>query len=126
MKMKRIALGLAASVTFGLIAGWLLSLAHITIDSLLQIVLVGFVAATIGAFIARRGFVLPALGLWLVQWLVVVYVLYWIAEPTGQASALAIVQRNMPGFFLSAAAVASGALLGQVFAGRAQRAALEI
>ncbi len=122
MRMNRIVLGLAAMAVFGLVAGELVSRANIAIDPALRSLVVGLVAAAIGAFIARRGFVLPALGLCLAEWLLVIYALYRIAEPVAQASVLAIAQLNLPIFLRSAAVVALGALLGQAFARRSQRA----
>ena len=126
MDTKRILSGLAAAAVFGLVAGELISLANFTFNPLLQSIVLGFLATAIGAFIARRGFVLPALGLWFVEWLLVVYLVYLIAAPTGQASFLAIAQRNLLGIVLSALAVAIGALLGQALARRAQRSAAAI
>jgi hypothetical protein len=123
MNMKRILLGLAAAAVFGLVAGELISLANVTVNPVLQSIVLGFLATAIGAFIARRGFVLPALGLWLVEWLLVVYLLYFIAAPTGQASFLAIAQINVLSIVLSALAVAIGALVGQALAKRAQHSA---
>src|SRR6185312_4887981 len=85
MDTKRILLGLAAAAAFGLVAGELISLANFTSNPVLQSVALGFLATTIGALIARRGFVFPALGLWFVGWLLVGCLLYFIAAPTGQA-----------------------------------------
>ena len=123
MNTKRILLGLAAAAVFGLVAGELISLANFTVNPALQSAVLGFLATAIGAFIARRGFVLPALGLWLVEWLLVVYLLYFIAAPTGQASFLAIAQVNLRSIVLSALAVAIGALVGQALAKSARRSA---
>jgi putative Mn2+ efflux pump MntP len=123
MNTKRILLGLAAAAVFGLVAGELISLANVTVNPVLQSIVLGFLATAIGAFIARRGFVLPALGLWLVEWLLVVYLLYFIAAPTGQASFLAIAQINLLSIVLSALAVAIGALVGQALGKRAQYSA---
>ena len=123
MDTKRILLGLAAAAAFGLVAGELISLANFTFNPLLQSVVLGFLATTIGAFMARRGFVLPALGLWFVCWLLVVYLLYFIAAPTDQASFLAIAQTNLLSIVLSALAVAIGALVGQALAKRMRRSA---
>lgn len=123
MNTKRILLGLAASAVFGLVVGELISLANFTVHPVLQSVVPGFLATAIGAFVARRGFVLPALGLWFVEWLLVVYLVYFISAPTGQASLLAIAQTNLLSIVLSALAVAIGALLGQSLARRAQRSA---
>jgi hypothetical protein len=58
-----------------------------------------------------------------VEWLLVVYLLYFIAAPTGQASFLAIAQINVLSIVLSALAVAIGALVGQALAKRAQHSA---
>jgi hypothetical protein len=123
MDTKRILLGLAVAAVSGLVAGELISLANFTFNPLLKSVVLGFLATTIGAFIARRGFILPALGLWFVGWLLVVYLLYFIAAPTGQASFLVIAQINLLSIVLSALGVAIGALLGQSLARRAQRSA---
>ncbi|MGN6656881.1 MAG: hypothetical protein ACTHJ9_16255 [Rhodanobacter sp.] len=120
MNMKRILLGLAATVAFGLVAGELISLAGFVVNPVLKSIALSFLATTIGAYIARRRFVLPALSLWLVVWLLVVYIVYSIAEPTGQASFLAITQINLLSIVLSAIAVAIGALVGQALARRAQ------
>ena len=123
MDTKRILSGLAAAAVFGLVAGELISLTNFTFNPLLQSIVLGFLATTIGSFIARRGFVFPALGLWFVDWLLVVCLLYFIAAPTGQASFLAIAQINLLGIVLSALAVAIGALVGQALARRAWRGA---
>ncbi|WEN15451.1 hypothetical protein PY254_01885 [Rhodanobacter sp. AS-Z3] len=123
MNTQRILRGLAAAVACGLLIGGLASLAKVTVNPVLPSVVIGFVATAIGAFIARRGFVLPALGLWFAEWLLVVYVVYFIAAPTGQASLLAIIQRNLLSIALSALAVAIGALVGQSLSRRAQRSA---
>ena len=121
MDTKRIFLGLAAAAAFGLVAGELMSLANFTSNPVLQSVVLGFLATTIGALIARRGFVFPALGLWFVGWLLVVCLLYFIAAPTGQASFLAIAHVNLLSIVLSALAVTIGALVGQALAKRVLR-----
>lgn len=118
MDTKRILLGLAGTAVFTLAVGQLLSLTNFTFNPVLQSVVLGFLATTIGALIARRGFVFPALGLWLVGWLLVVGLLYFIAAPTGKASFLAIAQVNLLSIVLSALAVAVGALVGQSLAKR--------
>ena len=123
MDTKRILSGLAAAAVFGLVAGELISLANFTFNPLLQSIVLGFLATTIGSFIARRGFVFPALGLWFVGWLLVVCLLYFIAAPAGQASFLAIAQINLLGIVLSAPAVVIGVFVGQALAKRAQRSA---
>ncbi len=121
MNTKRILLGLAAAAVVGLVAGELIALSSFAGDRVVQSVAVSFLGAAVGAFIARRDFVLPALGLWLFEWLVVVYVLYGIAVPTGQASVMAIAQYNLLNILLSALAVVLGALIGQGLGTRMQR-----
>ena len=122
MNTKKILLGLATTVAFGLVAGQLLSLGNVALSPVIQSVGFGFVGTALGAFVARRGFLLPALGLWLLGWLGSIYMLYLIAEPTGQASIPAIVQYNLLGGFLSALAVSAGALFGQYLARRSEHA----
>lgn len=126
MDTKRILLGLAAAAVFGLIAGELISLANFNLSPVMRSVVLSFLAATIGAFIARRGFVLPALGLWFVGWLLVVCLVYFIAAPTGQASLLAIVQINLLSMVFSALAATVGALAGQAIAARTRHSAQAI
>ncbi len=126
MNTKRILLGLAAAVLFGLAAGELISLANLPASPVLQSVAVSFFGAVVGAWVARTGFLFPALGLWLVEWLAGLYVVYWIAEPTGQASIMAITQLNLASILLSALAVALGVLVGQVLATRTRQPASAI
>lgn len=121
MDTKKILLGLAAAVAFGVVAGALISMAKLSVDPVVQSVFLSFLGTAIGAYIARRRFVLPALGLWFVEWLIIVYVLYFIAAPTGRASFFAITQVNLLSIVLSALAVTIGALLGQTLAKRTQR-----
>ena len=121
MNTRRIVLGIAVAVVFGLVTGALMSLANLSVGPVVQSVAVGFLGTAVGAFIARRSFVFPALGLWFVEWLVVAHFVYRVAEPTGQASVLAMAQLNLPSILLSALAVVLGALLGQALARRLQR-----
>ena len=122
MTPKKIWLGLAISVAFGLVAGEILSLGNVSLSPVIQSVALGFVATALGAFVARRGFLLPALGLWLLGWLGSIYMLYLIAAPTGQASVPAILQYNLLSILFSAVAVSAGALFGQFLARRAEHA----
>lgn len=125
MNTQRILLGLAAAVVSELVAGQLLSLTNLSAGPVVQTVALTFLGAAVGAFVARRGFVLPALGLWLVEWLVVVYLLYRVAQPSGQASIRAIVQLNLLSIVLCALAVVGGVWLGQAVARRSQDAVPE-
>lgn len=126
MNTKRVFLGLAAAAAFGLVAAELISLASLSIGPVLQSVVLSLFGTAVGGFIARKGFVLPALGLWFVEWLAVFYVLYRVAAGTGQASVMTIAQLNLLNVVLSAVAVALGALLGQALAARTWKAASAI
>lgn len=126
MNTERILLGLAAAVACDLVAGELLSGASSAVHPVLQSVALSFLATAIGALIARRRFVLPALGLLFVECLLVVYILFAMAAPTGQARVLAIAGTNLLSLVLSALSVVMGALVGQALARRAQRGALAI
>ncbi|MGY1424149.1 hypothetical protein [Lysobacter sp. A289] len=84
-------------------------------------VLIAFTAAFAGGIVARKGFVVPALGMWLIIWAAIAYVLYQIAEPFGQAPFASILQHNWVAFLLSGAATAVGAFLGQALAVRLYR-----
>ena len=126
MNTKRGFLGLAAAALFGLVAGELISLVNLPARPVLQSVAVNFFGAAIGALIARRGFMFPALGLWLVEWLAGFYVVYRIAEHTRQASIMAITQLNLVSILLSALAVVLGVLVGQALATRTSQAASAI
>lgn len=126
MDGKRTLLGLAAAATFALVSAELLSLAHVSVHPLIQTIVLGFVSTAIGAYIARRDFMVPARCLWLAEWMVSVHLIYVIAAPTGQASVRSIVRLNLWGMALSAVAVVPGALLGQALARRKRYAARAI
>lgn len=79
-----------------------------------QSVLVFFLAALAGGWLAGRRFVLPALGVWAAVWLVVGYLLYRIAAPASDAPLAALVASNWLALVLSGAAVVAGARAGQL------------
>ncbi len=122
MNSKRIWLGLGIAAAFGLVGGELIALADLAVGPVTQSVALGFPGAVLGAFVARRGFVLPAIGLWLLSWSADIYFLYRVAEPVGQASILGILQYNLLTIILSLLAVVAGAWFGQALAQRSQRA----
>lgn len=121
MNSKRTWIGLGITATFGLGAGELVALANLAVGPVTQSVVLGFLGTALGAFVARRGFVLPAIGLWLLDWSANIYFLYRIAEPVGQASVIGILQYNLFALSLSLLAVVAGALFGQALARRSQR-----
>ena len=102
-------------------AGELIALANLAVGPVTQSAALGFLGVALGALVARRGFVLPAIGLWLLGWSANIYFLYRIAEPVGQASVLGILQYNPFAISLSLLAVVAGALFGQALAQRLQR-----
>ena len=68
--------------------------------------LVFFLGALAGAWLARGGFVVPALVVWAVFWASVV----WLPSPAGTA----LLQSNWVAVRLSGTAAVAGALCGQV------------
>lgn len=123
MLNKKLWLGLATLVAVQIVMSNLADsigaddLSYITLRS----VLIAFIAAFAGGTVARRGFVLPALGVWLAIWAATTYVLYQIAEPFGQDPFASILQHNWVAFLLSGAATTVGAFLGQVLVVRLTR-----
>ena len=79
------------------------------------------VASFLGALVARTGFLPVALVLWVAVWKLVLFTLYRIAEPVGQASLLGLLQSNALAIVLGLSATIAGALLGQRAAARWQR-----
>lgn len=86
--------------------------------SLAQSVLVPFLAALAGAFIARGRFVLPALVVWVLVWAAVTWVMHRIAPAGAGPTIVAILQYNWLEIVLSLAATVFGAWSGQLL-GRA-------
>jgi len=126
MSHKRLWLGLAAMIAVQMVVSNLFM--TISPDQIRfiapQSVLAAFLAALAGGAIARKGFVLPAMGVWLVVWAAITYVLYRIAEPMMQDLMASIIRNNWLAFVLSGVATGIGALLGQwLTAGRARRVA---
>jgi len=70
-----------------------------------------FFSAFLGALVARRGFVIPALALMLIVYGIIFTSLYDIAYP--QATYASILQQNAVTFAVSLLATAFGAWLGQ-------------
>lgn len=79
------------------------------------------IASFLGALVARTGFLPVALVLWVAVWKLVLFTLYRISEPVGEASVLGLLQLNALAIVLSLAATIAGALLGQRMAARWQR-----
>ena len=82
----------------------------------LQSGITALLAAFTGGTVARKGFLLPALGLWLVGWAVIAYTLYQIASPVTEDSMSSIIHYNWACFVVSGVATGIGALLGQSLA----------
>lgn len=81
-----------------------------------QSVLVFFLAAVAGAWLARAPFVVAALVVWALFWAGAVWVLHRIGAPVGQGAFAAILQYNWLAIVLSGAAALAGAMAGQVLA----------
>lgn len=84
-----------------------------------QSVLVFFLAAVAGAWVARGPFAATALVVWALFWAVVAWLLHRIGAPVGQGSFAAILQYNWLAIVLSGAATLAGAVSGKVLAPRA-------
>ena len=123
MDMKRIAIGLVVMYLVWIVGSQVLSLLNVDLSQTFQPALMWLVSAGFGGFMARRNFLLPALSLFLLYWGYVIYVLYLIAAPTGQASVLGILHYNWISFIASALGVVIGVLLGQRLSGEWPKAA---
>ena len=118
MSRSRLAAAVLAMTAIALVGGVLLpDLGRSAAWSLGESVLVFFLAATAGAWLARDRFVVPALAAWALLWAAVAWMLYLIAAPVHQASIGAILQYNWLAIVLSGAATVAGALCGRVLAG---------
>ncbi len=119
MSRSRLAAAVLTMTAIALAAGVLLpDLGQSAAWSLAESVLVFFLAATAGAWLARDRFVVPALAVWALIWTVVAWMLYLVAAPVHQAPIGAILQYNWLAIVLSGAATVAGALCGRVLAGR--------
>ncbi len=118
--MKRMALGVAAMLTIGWglsYASELLGVEHHMAATALNGLIFG-VSALVGGFIARSGFVPVALGAWLIIQAVIVYILYRIAEPSGQVSIINILSYNLVTLLVSLFSTWGGAAMGQYLSRR--------
>ena len=77
-----------------------------------------FLAAAVGAFVARGAFVLPAVLFVVTLWAIVVYIAYLIALPAGPASLLDIAFSNAAALFTYIVAAVLGAIVGEGIHGR--------
>ena len=118
MSHKRIWLGLASLILAHIILSMITQaiLPESTASITAQSIVVQFLAAIVGGFVARERFILVAMGVWAALWAAVLYTLYLIAVPTGQASILSIIQHNVVTLLLSGAATVVGVHLGQALA----------
>ena len=82
----------------------------------LQSGITALLAAFAGGTVARRGFLLPALGLWLLSLAVITYTLYRISSPATANAMSSIIHYNWASFLLSGIATGIGVLLGQSLA----------
>ena len=74
-----------------------------------------FIAATAGAIVSRRSFVVPAVVLAMFGWLAAVYVLYRIVRVAEPASLIDIAASTLFGLVLVLVAGVLGAILGRWF-----------
>ena len=116
MNIKRIFAGIVVMVA----AAWALSFASelLNLDRLLADPISGgltlLISALLGGFVARSGFLVPALLVWLVSWASTIYFLYRIGEPTNAApSVIDLLSLNSVALATSLIGASAGALLGQ-------------
>lgn len=124
MSRRKTALGILAMFIVQVVAALLPDLGASVAWGVAQSALVFFVAAVVGAWVAGHRFLLPAMAVWLLICIAIVYLLYRIAAPAGPVSIVDMLQYNWVALLLSGAATAIGALLGQAIAvSRARRVA---
>ncbi|MGH8075390.1 MAG: hypothetical protein ACREO4_15165 [Lysobacter sp.] len=125
MSRRRTALGILAMFMVQVAAALLPDLDASVAWGVAQSALVFFVAAVVGGWVAGHRFLLPAMAVWLLIWIAIVYLLYRIAAPAGPVSIVGMLQYNWVVMLLSGAATAVGALLGQAISvSRARRVAV--
>lgn len=74
-----------------------------------------FFAVCVGAIVARRNFVAPAVCTAVVLWGIVTFILYDIARPASDISFAQVAVEQLTGLILLLIAAISGALLGRWF-----------
>ncbi|MGY0635264.1 hypothetical protein [Luteimonas sp. A478] len=109
-----------AGIVVMLAAAWALSFARelLNLEHLLADPVSGgltlFISALLGGFVARSGFWVPALLLWLVIWASTIYFLHRIGAPTSAAPSVTdILSFNAVALATSLIGVSAGTLLGQ-------------
>ena len=115
MPSKRLLLGVAALVAAQILLNNLAStfLTESVELIVLRSVVVALFSAFIGGFIARKGIILPAIAIWIILWVAIIYTLYAIAAPVDPNPLPAIVEYNWAAFLGSGIATIVGAMLGQ-------------
>ena len=118
---KNTAIGVAIIVLVWIVGNEVITFLELPISPTTQSVVVSLLGTGLGAFIAKRNFLLPAFAVWFLCWSLALYLLYLVAEPTGQASITGIARYNAIAIGLSAIATLIGVLVGQRLAQRSQR-----
>ena len=118
MSSKRLLLGVAALIITQILLNNLASslLAQSMEQIALRSVVVALLSALVGGFVARKGIILPAIGVWLTLWAVTVYFLYAIAAPVDPNPLPMIARHNWVAFLGSGVTTLIGAMLGQALA----------
>jgi hypothetical protein len=120
VKIAKVLVGLLIMIAIQAIGDKLLATTNVQpgMYASLPSLVVALIAAFAGGFIARRGMLIPALSLWLILWVYVIYGLYTIAAPTGTADILSIVRFNLVAIVSSFFALGLGTLAGQATSSR--------
>lgn len=115
MSLKRKALGTVAMIGILWATGYMMEL--LKIDNYMGTTAANALffgaSALLGGYIARTGFVPFALGIWLLIWAAIVYILYRVIEPMGEASVVEIMSHLYGGVLVSLVAACGGTLIGQ-------------
>ena len=118
MNTKLIALGVVAVVATWLIGHQIFGLLNLPLSPTAIAVLSAAIGGGLGAYIAKRNFMLPALVALALCWSAAVFVLYQIAAPVGQASVRELLIFNAISISLSVVALVAGVLAGSALANR--------
>ena len=101
---RQIVLGLLAAIIAQIFFGYLFSL--FPFSTLIQMASVSFLAAVIGSYVANRNFLIPALLLWFLSWLFILYILF--RASSGQTSVYTLLEFNMVAMAVSLLAAILG------------------
>ncbi len=111
-KARRVIAGIAAVIALSLVAEFVIPL-NSPLDRFLASTGLGtFIMFAAGGYVARSSFLLPALVMAFVTWLVGVYAAWRLADAVKGMALIEVVINNLPGLALYTIAAAAGAFVG--------------